>query len=73
MAASAVAQVGLAGARSYDDLDARQQAIVRAEEEERVESHIKALDFAAEFETAGESNAELDGDGSVLIRRPTSR
>lgn len=37
MAAGAIAEV-LAGARSYDDIDARQQAIVRAEWEARVVS-----------------------------------
>lgn len=71
MAASAVAGV-LAGARSYDDLDSRQQAIVRAEWEERIEERIEALDFAAEFEAVGESYAELDDDGNVVVREPTS-
>ena len=71
MAAGAIAAV-LAGARSYDDIDARQQAIVRAEWEERVASRIHALDLAAEFEAAGESYAELDDDDNVVVRTPTS-
>lgn len=71
MAASAVAEV-LAGARSYDDLDARQQAIVRAEWEERVEARLGALNLAAEFEAVGESYVELEGDGNVVVRVPAS-
>lgn len=71
MAASAVAEV-LAGARSYDDLDARQQALVRAEWKERIDARLDALDFAVELATAGESYVELDDDGKVVVRVPTS-
>lgn len=71
MATSAVAEV-LAGARSYDDLDVRQQAIVRAEWEAGIEARIYALDFAVEFEAAGESYVELDDDGNVVVSEPTS-
>jgi hypothetical protein len=71
MAASEVAEV-LAGARSYDDLDARQQAMVRAEWQERIEARLDALDLAAEFEAAGESYAELDDDGNAVVREPTA-
>lgn len=61
----------LAGARSYDDLDDRAQAVVRAEWQERVDRFLASLDLRAEFEAAGESYAELDDDGNVVVRRPS--
>ena len=61
MAAGAIAAV-LAGARSYDDIDARQQAIVRAEWEERVASRIHALDLEGGIgQCAGRGDALLGG------------
>jgi hypothetical protein len=70
MAAGEAAEV-LAGARSYDDLDARQQAMVRAEWQERIEARLDALDLA-ELEAAGESYVEVDDDGNVVVREPTA-
>jgi hypothetical protein len=62
-----VAEV-LAGARSYDDLDAQEQAVVRAEWVEAMELRRGALDLAAEFTAAGRPFAELDADGQVVHR-----
>ena len=71
MAAREITDV-LTGARSYDDLDAHQQAMVRSEWTERIEARLDALDFAAEFEAAGVSYVELDDDGNVVVREPTA-
>lgn len=60
----------LAGADSYDSLDESSQAIVRELWTERAEKAHQALNFAVEFTAAGESYAELDADGNVVIVDP---
>lgn len=58
----------LAGARHYDSLGVREQAIVRAEWAEAMSSRIENLDLAAEFVAAARSYVELDDDGNVAVR-----
>ena len=72
LSAAEIAEV-LAGSRSYDDLDDRSQAIVRAEWQERIDARLAALDLRAEFESAGQTYAELDDDGNVVVRGPAAR
>src|SRR2546423_3068109 len=45
----------LAGARSYDDLDPKAQAIIRAEWDARIEARRAALNLAELFSAAGGS------------------
>ena len=61
----AIAQV-LAGETSYDGLNAKEQAVVRAEWAEHMEQRREALDLAAEFIAAGRSFVELDEDGNIV-------
>jgi hypothetical protein len=64
-----IAQV-LGGHRPYDELDAEQQAVVRAEWSERIEDRIAQLDLADEFSAQGRSASELDEHGRVVRRTP---
>lgn len=65
----AVAEV-LAGARDYDSLSAREQAVVRAEWAERMDERRAALDLARDFAAEGRSYVELDEHGQVVRREP---
>jgi hypothetical protein len=67
-----IAQV-LAGRSSYDALNAREQAVVRAEWSERMTALRESLDLAAEFTAAGQSWVEADSDGNVVKRTPRKR
>lgn len=58
----------LAGSRSYDDLDPKEQAVVRAEWAARMDERRDALDLAAEFTGAGRTWVELDDKGRVVER-----
>lgn len=58
----------LAGCASYDELRAREQAVVRAEWTERMTALREGLDLAAEFTAAGESWTEVDADGTPVKR-----
>lgn len=58
----------LAGRASYDELSAREQAVVRAEWTERMTALREGLDLAAEFTAAGESWTEVDADGTPVKR-----
>ncbi len=60
----------LTGARSYDDLGIKEQAVVRAEWAERMEERRSGLDLAAEFSAAGRPYTELDAKGRVVRRTP---
>ena len=60
-----IAQV-LEGEASYDGLNAKEQAVVRAEWAEHMEQRREALDLAAEFIAAGRSFVELDEDGNIV-------
>lgn len=69
----AIADV-LAGARSYDTLDAEEQAVVRAEWAERLDAHREALDLAESFAAEGRTSwVELDDTGNVVRRQPPTR
>lgn len=58
----------LAGGASYDSLNARQQAIVRAEWDERMTSLREGLDFEAEFTAEGGSWVEAESSGRTVER-----
>jgi hypothetical protein len=62
-----IAQV-LGGRSSYDALNVREQAIVRAEWNERMAALRESLDLAAEFRAAGQDWVEADEDGNVVER-----
>ena len=64
-----IAQV-LAGRTSYDALNVREQAIVRAEWTERMTVLREGLDLAAEFTAAGQGWVEADEAGLVVDRAP---
>ena len=64
---SAVARV-LAGNGSYDALAEREQAMVRAAWDERVEAALASLDFSQELHDVGASWAEADEEGNLVIR-----
>ena len=58
----------LAGARSYDSLDPKEQALVRAEWAARMDELRADVDLAASFRDAGQTWVELDADGKVVER-----
>jgi len=58
----------LAGEASYDRLTAEEQAVVRAEWSERIDTRIASLDLARLFAAEGRSYVELDDDGAVVRR-----
>jgi hypothetical protein len=62
----------LAGQESYDTLDPREQAVVRAEWDSRISTERESLDLAAEFGAAGQSWVEADEQGRP-VHRQTSR
>lgn len=57
----------------YDDLNAEEQAIVRAEWAERLEALRSRLDLARKFAKDGRPYAELDDDGRVVVRPATRK
>ena len=63
----AIAEV-LAGEASYDRLTAEEQAVIRAEWSERIDTRIASLDLARLFAAEGRSFVELDDDGAVVRR-----
>jgi hypothetical protein len=62
----------LSGRTSYDVLNVREQAIVRAEWNERMTALREGMDLAAEFSVAGQGWVEADADGKVVERSPQS-
>lgn len=56
----------LAGARSYDDLDPKAQAVVRAEWDARIEARRAALNLAERFAAEGRSWVEAGSDGAPV-------
>ena len=62
----------LAGARSYDDLDHKAQASVRAEWDSRIEARRAALDLAELFTAEGRSWVEAGPDGAT-VQHPAAR
>jgi hypothetical protein len=63
----------LAGSRPYDSLNAREQAVIRAEWVERMRAVRESLDLADEFAGAGRTWVELAADGSIVERGPADR
>jgi hypothetical protein len=62
-----IAQV-LAGSRSYDSLDAKSQAVVRAEWSSQMDNLREALDLERTFDAAGRAWVELGAGGAVVER-----
>jgi hypothetical protein len=62
----------LSGRASYDGLDPKEQAVVRAEWAERMAVYRESLDLTKRFEAARQSWVELDDDGVVVERRPVA-
>jgi hypothetical protein len=58
----------LAGRVSYDGLDPKEQAVVRAEWGERMAVYREALDLTERFVAEGRTWVELDDDGCVVER-----
>lgn len=63
----------LAGARPYDALDAKAQAVVRAEWSTLMEERRNAVDLAVSFRASGRTWVELDDDGNVVEGSPRER
>jgi len=63
----AIARV-LAGKEHYDTLAEFDQAAVRAAWDEGIEGVIGSLDYEEQFRAAGESWAEADDQGNLVIR-----
>lgn len=61
----------LAGSRSYDDLDPKAQATVRAEWDARIEARRAALNLAEQFTAEGRSWVEPSPDGTI-VRHPAA-
>ena len=60
----------LAEQARYDDLTSEEQAVVRAEWSERLESRRQNLDLAKSFARHGRTFVELDDDGHLVVRKP---
>lgn len=58
----------LAHRQSYDEIGAREQAVVRAGWMEGVRNRIARINLEEEFRAAGESWSEADEDGNVVTR-----
>src|SRR3954470_18109927 len=56
----------LAGSRSYDSLDPKEQAVVRAEWSARMDEARAELDLAKDFARPGRTWVELDDKGRVV-------
>lgn len=61
----------LAGARSYDDVGPKEQAVVRAEWAERIEERRAALNLAAAFAAEGRSWVEMSPTGDTIRHAAT--
>jgi ParD-like antitoxin of type II bacterial toxin-antitoxin system len=58
----------LAGRASYDDIGAREQAVVRAEWDERMTELRTGLNLEEEFTAAGDTWVEADAQGRTVER-----
>ncbi len=61
----------LAGTASYDALGETAQAVVRAQWDEDIAERAAAPDLAAEMTAAGDSWAEADAEGKLVVRHAT--
>ena len=60
----------LRGRRSYDSLNAEEQAMTRSEWARRIELLRRALRLDLQFTASGRGYAELDARGRVVVRTP---
>lgn len=60
----------LAGQADYDQLNSREQAVVRADWSDQLEGRLGDLDFAAEYSAKGETYSELNSKGRAVRRKP---
>lgn len=60
----------LAGQGSYDELPAPAQAMVRVAWRDGVDERIAGLDLTARLQASGQSWAEADADGEVVVHAP---
>jgi hypothetical protein len=60
----------LAGDGSYDSLQERDQAIVRATWDEQIAERLSSLDLEEKFQAAGVDWVEADREGNVVTRGP---
>lgn len=60
----------LNGTLSYDEIDSREQAIVRSEWDRGVEEEIGRLRLDEEFAAEAREYVELDENGEVVVRSP---
>lgn len=60
----------LGGAKSYDDLNRREQAVVRAEWERRVADRALSLNLTSDLEAAGKLWVEADANGHPILHYP---
>ena len=58
----------LAGRASYDDFGAREQAVMRAEWDERITELRTSLNFEDELTAAGDTWSEVDAQGRTVER-----
>ena len=58
----------LAGKAPYDSLADPEQAVVRSEWDERVESALAGLDLEDELKKSGQSWSEVDAEGNLVQR-----
>lgn len=63
----------LAGRRSYDALDAKEQAVIRAEWAERMAAYREQLDLTNRFQDEGRAWVELDDDGHVIDQKHSAK
>ena len=64
----------LAGRQLYDALDAEEQAAVRAEWTDQLDSVAGGIDLAAQFVTSGRRTwIDVDPDGTIVERHSLSR
>lgn len=59
----------LAGNGSYDLLQEREQAIVRAAWDERISAGVASLNFEADFTAAGNTWTQGDSEGRAIEGR----
>ncbi|WP_242474774.1 ParD-like family protein [Tomitella cavernea] len=71
LSTGAIEQV-LAGEKSYEDLDAGSQKVVRGLWHDRIDDSIASLNLSDEFTAAGESRSEADSVGAVGTHDPAA-
>ncbi|HEY9566143.1 MAG TPA: hypothetical protein VIR30_20475 [Nocardioides sp.] len=65
-------QAVLAGDGSYDRLQEREQAIVRATWDEQIAQRIGSVNLAEKFRASGAGYAEADEHGNLIVHEPTT-